>query len=973
MSEQTSRSRSFEHQGMRDAALAASAEQEWILAVDRWTSVLEAEPDDVEAIAKLGEALLRRKDFVTARAVLGHGLSLAPQSFPLRLFNARAHGGQSDPASEIIAWQRVLEVRPRHFESHLKLARSYQDAGDFVAARRHLDDADALSPSHAETGPALLRQSLHERDAAEALRAYRLYMMHQGKPPAPSLDLASLLLEAGSPAEARAVHGKRPKDAVSSQRWANLGVEIALRLGEWSQVAQATRDAMRVAEPRAARARLWASLVALHAEPGIRGGAVSILAPLLRPHIRLMARAARRAALPDLELELRNLTFETVPDVEEELHEIDLMLQRQRADIAEALAEALAQNNHNNPRVLIALARVQAAQGHWTAAITTRERLTALMPQDSMNLLALAELQAHAGMLAAAEQTLLNCMQCKPLLPEVLRELGVLAARTGRLQRARALLGQALRIAPDDGDALYRLGLVCEKLGLETDAIEAFTRCLETIPWHVRAWSRLRALEGSSADAEWARHLAMVAARVAPNPRERHFLAEARLEAGDMAGARVALETALQALPRHVPLLRLQASLERASGNSAGALAAIERAIGIDPDDSRLREEKLIILCANGDYAAARAHVAQHARYFASPAVLRRGIGLLAPMHLALGEYRQAFEMYRHSDVSAALRASLGEARVTRRMDAVRRGERLLVLPAWGIGDEVNWCAIYPQIAARHPDTVFGADPRLLPLLQRSFAGLSFIPVARWHGRDGPPPVSAAPAYAGLPDLALASIIDGTTWHRAQGFDRIALATDLLPDFRADRDAFPQHPAYLRPDEAAVHAWRQRLAALGPDRKIGIAWTSSFDTPMRRANMTELDDWRAVLDLPGAQFVSVQVDGESELAARADLSVHRLSGLDLRNDIDGTAALLGALDAVISIINSTGELAGAVGTRTLLLNRSRALDWRIANSAGTDLLHPTATHIQPKSLTKRVPQSAEPRRGSEQTEGRSAW
>lgn len=956
MKERASTRRSPEQQTLRDVALTASTSKGWLVAVDAWSNVLKSEPEDLEGITKLSEALLRLRDFVAARAMLERGLALAPQSFSLRLLNARAHDGRGNSAAEIDAWQQVLEVRPRHFESHLKLAASYQDTGEFGAARRHIDEAEALSPDNQETDPVLLRQSLAEQNPGEALRAYRLRVKHKGKPPAPSLDLAALLLKAGAPAEARTVLGTLPTDAADSLRWASIGIEIAMQLRDWPEVVKATRVSIRGVARRDARARLWASLVALHAEPSIRGAAVSLLAKSLRPHAQQLVRAARRADLPHLEAELQNLAGPAPLNIEEALREIDLLLQRQCADIAEELATALVSTHRDEPRALLALARTQAARASWAAAIATRRRLSELMPQDSENLLALAGLQARGGMLGAAEQTLMRCLQSKPVLPEVLRELGVLAARTGRLARARALFHQALRIAPEDGDTLNRLGLVCEALDLQKEAIEAFTRCLAVIPWHVPAWSRLRVLEGDSGDTEWAAHLTLMAARAAHSPREPHFLAAALMEADDTSGARAALDAALEAFPRNASLLRLHAIFERVLGAPDAALPAIERAIAVAPDDSRLRDEKLMVLCASGDYPGARAYVAQHERYFASPPVLRRGVGLLAPLHLAFGEYREAFAMYRHGDTAAALRASLGKARSASQMGSLRRGERLLVLPGWGIGDEVNWSQIYPEIAARHPTTVFGADPRLLPLFQRSFPELSFTAVARWHGREDPLPVSAGCTYAGLPDLAMAAIMDGTTWHLAQSFDRVALATDLLPDFRGERAAFPQQAAYLRPDEAAVCAWRQRLAALGPGRKIGIAWTSSFDTPLRRAHTTRLDDWRAVFDLPDVQFVSVQVDGAAQLATRPHLPVHRLDGLDLRNDIDGTAALLAALDAVIAIINSTGELAGAVGARTILLNRSHALDWRIADSSGTDLLHPTAIHVRPTSLTAQVQQ-----------------
>ncbi|WP_368416820.1 hypothetical protein [Falsiroseomonas sp.] len=930
------------------------------LATLTYSPGIEKSIGDVAVLSQLCETLLKHKQFKSAAAVAAHGRELEPNSFSFRVLDARAITALGDASAAVNAWRRVLELRPRHLESCMKIAHAFARLGSFVDTRRYLDEANAISPGHPETIPALTLLALGTGDAEQALAAYRLRVLHRGTPPAASLEFACLLLKAGAAEEARTMLGKRPDMGDERLRWASLRVEIALKLGEWSDVAKLTQEAVRGAAPRAARARLWASLRALDASPGRSAAALNILGPMLGSDAPLLARAARRRNLPHLAAALQALGVPERPrsGFDDTLSWVDLLLRRDFATEAAVLAPPAAGAVDAEPKVLDAMAHAQAAMGDWRAAIATRERLSVLSPDDMTNLALLAAAQSRAGMTLAAERTLLRCLSAKAAKPEILCELGVLAARTGRWARARALLAQASRIAPGDGEALYQSGLVCESLGLEADAIEAYSRCLAARPDHLRAWSRLAELEGLGPASEASGHLAMQAARPEPSVSERRFVVEAWMEAGDNARARSALVAGLQAVPGNPLLLRLKAILELVSGNAADAVEAIESASAIEPKNPRLLDDKLILLCAKGDFSDARKHAARHATHFAAQSQQGRGVGLLTPMLLGVGQFREAFAMYRRSTTSAALRASLGPARFASDLASLAQGERLLVLPAWGIGDEVNWCAIYPQIAARHPATVFGADPRLLPLFRRSFPDLTFTPVARWHGRRGFPPVAAAPAYAGLPDLALACVMDGPTWHLAQRFDRVAVATDLLAEFRGSRAAFPQRAAYLRPDQTAVDAWRQSLAELCPGRRIGIAWTSSVDSLLRRVHTTRLEDWRAAFDVRGVNFVSLQVDGEAQLAARPDVPVHCLPGLDLRNNIDGTAALIAALDSVVSIVSSTGELAGALGAPTLLLNRSRTLDWRVANAQGADLVHPTAAHIGLHALAARLDSEA---------------
>jgi hypothetical protein len=85
--------------------------------------------------------------------------------------------------------------------------------------------------------------------------------------------------------------------------------------------------------------------------------------------------------------------------------------------------------------------------------------------------------------------------------------------------------------------------------------------------------------------------------------------------------------------------------------------------------------------------------------------------------------------------------------------------------------------------------------------------------------------------------------------------------------------------------------------------------------------------WGPLLKTPGVTFVNLQYgDATAELAhvrEKFGIDIHAIDGLDLKNDIDGGAALSAALDLVISAPTSAGALAGAVGTETWILTAGR--------------------------------------------------
>ncbi|HYD64516.1 class I SAM-dependent methyltransferase [Azospirillum sp.] len=186
-------------------------------------------------------------------------------------------------------------------------------------------------------------------------------------------------------------------------------------------------------------------------------------------------------------------------------------------------------------------------------------------------------------------------------------------------------------------------------------------------------------------------------------------------------------------------------------------------------------------------------------------------------------------------------------------------GQRVRVTGGPGLGDELMFASCLPDLIAAGARVVVEGDPRLAPLYARSF------PLAEAGAAD------AEVAMAALPRL-----------------------------FRPDLSRFPAAGGYLKADPARVAFWRGRLAELGDGPKVGLSWRG-------RRGSGSLETWRPVLDVPGVRVVSLQYDPDPAEA------VHSWHDLDLTNDLDGVAALMSALDLVVTAPTAVGDLAGAVG------------------------------------------------------------
>jgi hypothetical protein len=97
-----------------------------------------------------------------------------------------------------------------------------------------------------------------------------------------------------------------------------------------------------------------------------------------------------------------------------------------------------------------------------------------------------------------------------------------------------------------------------------------------------------------------------------------------------------------------------------------------------------------------------------------------------------------------------------------------------------------------------------------------------------------------------------------------------------------------------------------------------------------RLRSVTLADWRPVFALPGAAFVSLQYhrDAAEEVAAfgrESGMVIHHWQ--EAIDDYDETAALVCALDAVVSVCTTIIHLAGALGRPVVALVPS-APEWR---------------------------------------------
>jgi Flp pilus assembly protein TadD len=249
-------------------------------------------------------------------------------------------------------------------------------------------------------------------------------------------------------------------------------------------------------------------------------------------------------------------------------------------------------------------------------------------------------------------------------------------------------------------------------------------------------------------------------------------------------------------------------------------------------------------------------------------------------------------------------------------------GKSILVYCEQGLGDQIMFASCLPDVVFVARSCVIECNPKLEPLFRRSFPRAQVI---------GP----------GLPEAT--SLPDHVDYGVAMG--------SLPFHLRAGWSDFPQHRGYLKADPGRVAYWERRLQELGETVKIGISWRGGAPSTRRGLRSIALEEWRHILRCPTARFVSLQHDGRKEELEKArdqhDVVIHCWP--DAIEDYDETAALVSALDLVITVQTAVAHLAGALGKMAWVMIPA-VPEWRYLDCGDRTPWYPSVRLFRQRTL-----------------------
>lgn len=530
-----------------------------------------------------------------------------------------------------------------------------------------------------------------------------------------------------------------------------------------------------------------------------------------------------------------------------------IALQQNALPQAQTDLQASLSINPKQPFAHKMLGIVLGAMGQFDASMQAFAAALALDAKDPEVYFNRANFRFQAGQVEEALVDLDAAIKLKGSYLEARSNRANLLIQLGEYTRAEKDLDYLVAKVTNNPDLWVALGLVRHKVGKHQGSMQCNERALRLVPNHPDAL-----LNSSSA----------------------------MHDQGDYPAALVWADKAIAATPQRAETHYAKSQALMGMHRFEEAVAAYTRAIELNPSyaeawmgrgltKSRLRD----LSGAAQDYDQA---IALRPTY--DEAFFNRGHVYLEHYDFAKGwvDYEHRFGM-----PSLGI-ANLPDIPVWQGEPLPASTGKLLVRGEQGLGDQIIFASVLPELLSAVPQVCLQLEPRLVPLFQRSFPDVEVL------SRDKKPPVDVA-----------AQICVGS-----------------LPQyFRKDVAAFAGATMpYLKADAEKTAAFRKALAPNG-ERVIGLNWRS-FRNKYANEKSMGLLDMAPFFNLPGCTVVNLQygdVKDEIRAAEAAGLHFNKAVTIDLTKDIDGVSSLVDACDVLVSTSNTTVHIAGALGKPVLLM------------------------------------------------------
>ncbi|MDG2244131.1 MAG: tetratricopeptide repeat protein [Rhodospirillaceae bacterium] len=443
----------------------------------------------------------------------------------------------------------------------------------------------------------------------------------------------------------------------------------------------------------------------------------------------------------------------------------------------------------------------------------------------------------------------------------------VLLLQLGEADKAREHLEFIVERGGDDANVLNALGVVHQQQGDAIAAADSFEQALTHDPNHGKAMANLGV---------------------------------ARYQLDDFQGSFDVLSRAVQIEPENAAAFVSFGQTLRALEKLDEAAQAARRAVQLSPNHLPAHVDLGVTLMALGQREEAEAH---YEKALAIDSDAMEAHHYLAHIKLQQGRLTDGWVDFEWRWRTPDFLAADSFFNLPTWDGAPLREGALLVWAEQGVGDQIMYAGILPDLEPAQSDVVLACSQTLVPLFARSIPFAKVISMA-----------------AAKEDSQLAGTVSA----------QVPIGS-LGRFFRPDMTSFPARTSYLISDQNRTAELRSKYTLRNGEKPlVGVSWRSG-NAKTGAAQSLELAELTAGLGRTDVTFIDLQYgDTSADRAAanRAGATVFEDVEIDPLADLDGFAAQVAAMDLVITISNTTAHVAGALGVPCwLLLPKGLGENW----------------------------------------------
>ena len=569
-----------------------------------------------------------------------------------------------------------------------------------------------------------------------------------------------------------------------------------------------------------------------------------------------------------------------------------------------SLAESLAEQYPNAQILYDILGAAYIGLGNADKTIASYQKALQLNPNhtDAYNNLGLVFYEQ--GKYSEAVDSYRKAVQLEPSFADAHYNLGNALKQAGDIRKAIESYRSSLAVNPNDIEILIEYGNVLKDYGEFEKAIECYKKILNVDPNLVDIQTYLDNTIEEKKEIDELIAIYHSGSGDEISPAEFFYFKGTILNLRNYSEA--AVDTFKKALRIEPNYAEVHLNIGIIFDNKQEPEAAIEnykKALKIKPDYADAYYNMGIALNKNGEPDAAIESYKEalkikpdyaNANYNQSLVYLHQGDFQLG---WAKFEWRWKFDKFN----SVALESSKPRWNPTGK-------NRVLLWAEQGIGDEIMFASVIPDLYVLCSKLIVKIDKRLISIFRRSFPGdIDF------RLRDETVSETEYDAHIPMGSLPL--------------------------HFRQTVDSFkPTAKGWLSACDTKTSLLRESLLSDGSEVLIGISWHSTNYKKGAEKKVMKLAQLAKKLHGPKVKLINLQYGDVNEeldnLRKEARIEVVQVPEIDNMTDIDDLAALIMACDKVVSISNVTIHLAGALGKEAKVLLASLC-DWRWGQSSNS--------------------------------------